>query len=130
MTAFPATQRIARFVAETTFDSLPAAAVDTTRIAFLDLLGVALAGSSDSAASLVARLVREEAAAERATVIGHDFRSSAQQAAFANGVAGHALDYDHSFNSGGQPTSPLIPAVLAVELQAWQPGTGPAGVRH
>jgi 2-methylcitrate dehydratase PrpD len=36
------------------------------------------------------------------------------QAAFVNGIAAHAHDFDHSFVVGGQPTSPVIPAVFAL----------------
>jgi 2-methylcitrate dehydratase PrpD len=36
------------------------------------------------------------------------------QAAFLNGIAEHAHDFDHSFVAGGQPTSPVIPAVFAL----------------
>ena len=114
MAAYPATDRIARFVAETSLDTVPPAAVDTAKTAFMDCLGVALAGSRDGAGTLAARVASEEGAREEASVIGHGFRTSAQQAAFANGVAAHALDYDHSFHTGGQPMAPVIPAVLAL----------------
>ncbi len=114
MTAYPATERIARFVAETTLDAVPPAVVDTAKTAFMDGLSVALAGSQDDAGTLAARVAREEGAREEASVLGHGFRTSAQQAAFANGVAAHALDYDHSFSAGGQPTAPVIPAALAM----------------
>ena len=114
MASFPVTERVARFVVETSLDSVPAAAVATAKVAFMDLLGVALAGSQDDAGSIAARIAREEGAREEASVIGQGFRTSAQQAAFANGVAAHALDYDHSFLAGGQPTAPVIPAVLAL----------------
>jgi 2-methylcitrate dehydratase PrpD len=112
--AYPATERIARFVDETTLDAVPPAAVDTAKAAFMDCLGVALAGSQDDAGSLAARAAREEGAREEAGVLGHGFRTSAQQAAFANGVAAHALDYDHGLSTGGQPTAPIIPAALAM----------------
>jgi 2-methylcitrate dehydratase PrpD len=114
MVVFPVTERIARFVVETSLDTIPAAAVETAKVAFMDMLGVALAGSQDDAGSIAARIAREEGAREEASVIGHGFRTSAQQAAFANGVAAHALDYDHSFLAGGQPTAPVIPAALAL----------------
>ena len=45
MAAYPATDRIARFVAETTLDTVPPIAVETAKTAFTDSLGVALAGS-------------------------------------------------------------------------------------
>ena len=114
MAAYPATERIARFVVETTLDTVPSAAVDTAKTAFTDSLGVALAGSQDGAGTLAAGIARDEGAREEASVIGHGFRTSSQQAAFANGVAAHALDYDHSFNTGGQPMAPVIPAALAL----------------
>ena len=101
MAKSPATERVARFATETTLDAIPVAAVDTAKTAFLDSFGVALAGSRDEAGTLAARAAREEGAREEASTIGHGFRTSAQQAAFANGVATHALDYDHSFSAGG-----------------------------
>ena len=110
MAAYPATDCIARFVAETTLDTVPPTAVDTAKTAFLDCLGVALAGSRDGAGTLAARVAVEEGAREEASVIGHGFRTSAQQAAFANGVAAHALDYDHSFDTGGQPMARSTPS--------------------
>lgn len=114
MAVFPVTERVARFVVETSLDTIPTAAVETAKVAFMDMLGVALAGSQDDAGWIAARIAREEGAHEEASVIGHGFRTSAQQAAFANGVAAHALDYDHSFLAGGQPTAPVIPAALAL----------------
>ena len=45
MATFPATERIARFVAEATLDAVPPAAVDVAKTAFMDCLSVALAGS-------------------------------------------------------------------------------------
>ncbi|MDA1036558.1 MAG: MmgE/PrpD family protein, partial [Chloroflexi bacterium] len=88
--------------------------MDTAKAAFMDCLGVTLAGSMDEAGTLAARVALQEGALEEASVLGHGFRTSAQQAAFANGVAAHALDYDHSFLAGGQPTAPVIPAALAL----------------
>ena len=77
MAAFPATERIASFVAEVTLDTVPPAAVDTAKAAFMDCLGVALAGSRDGAGTVAARVALEEGAREEASVIGH---GSARQA--------------------------------------------------
>src|SRR5437867_125175 len=46
--------------------------------------------------------------------IDQGFKSSALQAAFANGTAAHAMDFDHSFTLMGQPTAPIIPAIFAL----------------
>src|SRR5262249_12528443 len=56
----------------------------------------------------------EEAAKEESVIYGQKFKSSAVQAAFANGTAAHAHDLDHSFIAGGQPTAPIIPAVFSL----------------
>jgi len=107
------TARIARFVVETRYEEIPSKAVEVGKTAFLDCLGVALAGSKEASAKICAQIARQENASGDATVFGQGFKSSALSAAFANGTAAHALDYDHSFTLMGQPTAPIVPAVLA-----------------
>lgn len=108
------TAKIAAFVTELKYTSIPTAAVQTAKIAVRDCLGVALAGSKEEDAKICAEIARQEKAREDATVIGQGFKTSALQAAFANGTAAHALDFDHSFTLMGQPTAPLIPAIFAL----------------
>jgi 2-methylcitrate dehydratase PrpD len=108
------TAKIAGFVTELKYASIPTAAVQTAKIAVRDCLGVALAGSKEEDAKICAQIARQENAREDATVIGQGFKTSALQAAFANGTAAHALDFDHSFTLMGQPTAPIIPAIFAL----------------
>src|SRR5215510_16153095 len=108
------TAKIARFVAESQFEKIPAKAIETAKLAVRDCLGVALAGSKEEDAKICAEIARQEGAKEEATVIGQGFKSSALQAAFANGTAAHAMDFDHSFTLMGQPTAPIIPATFAL----------------
>src|SRR5439155_5099214 len=105
------TAKIAEFVTELKYTSIPTAAVQTAKIAVRDCLGVALAGSKEEDAKICAQIARQENAREEATVIGQGFKTSALHAAFANGTAAHALDFDHSFTLMGQPTAPIIPAI-------------------
>lgn len=117
------TEQLAVFVHDTTFASLPSEAVEATRRAVLDGTGCMLAGSHEPAARIAAEFVRSQAASPITTLVGQGARSSAQLAAFANGIAGHVLDYD-DFNGPmhGHPTVSLLPAVLAVGEE-----TGAAG---
>ena len=108
------TARIARFVVETEFQKIPSEAVQMAKTALLDCLGVALAGSKEPSARICADIARQEHAKEESSVIGQGFKSSAMQAAFANGTAAHALDFDHSFTLMGQPTAPIIPAIISL----------------
>jgi len=108
------TARISRFVTELKYESVPAVAVQTAKTAVRDCLGVALAGSREEDVKICAAVARQENAREDASVIGQGFKTSALNAALANGTAAHALDFDHSFTLMGQPTAPIIPAVFAL----------------
>jgi 2-methylcitrate dehydratase PrpD len=108
------TAKIAQFVANAKYENLPPKAIETAKVAVRDCLGVALAGSKEEDAKICAQIARLEQAKEETTVIGQGFKSSALNAALANGTAAHAMDFDHSFTLMGQPTSPIIPAAFAL----------------
>ena len=80
------------------------------RETFLDSFGVMLAGSREESARLAARWVRSQGAAGASTVVTQKgFSTSAANAALANGVAAHTLDYDHF----GHQSAVILPCVLA-----------------
>jgi 2-methylcitrate dehydratase PrpD len=108
------TAKIAQFVANAKYEKLPPQAIATAKVAVRDCLGVALAGSKEEDAKICAEIARQEQAKEETTVIGQGFKSSALNAALANGTAAHAMDFDHSFTLMGQPTAPIIPAIFAL----------------
>lgn len=108
------TAKLSRFVVETKYERIPAKALETAKTAVMDCLGVALAGSKEECAKICGEIARQEGAKEEATVIGQGFKSSALHAALANGTAAHAMDFDHSFTIMGQPTAPIIPALISL----------------
>jgi len=108
------TTSLAKFVTDLRYASIPGKAVETAKIAVRDCLGVALAGSREEDARIAAEIARQERAREETSVIGQGFRTSALNAALANGTAAHALDFDHSFTIMGQPTAPVAPATFAL----------------
>lgn len=108
------TAKLAQFAVTTKYEALPAQAVKTAKVAIRDCLGVTLAGSKEEDAKITAQIARAEGAKEETTVIGNSFKTSALNAALANGTAAHAMDFDHSFTLMGQPTAPIIPAVFAL----------------
>jgi len=109
------TQRLAEFVSRTPSEMIGPEAREQAKRAFLDTLGVALAGCREPAAALVSEHVREQGGREEATVIGAGFRAAAAHAALANGTSAHALDYDDvTVHMRGHPSAPLVPAVLAL----------------
>ena len=108
------TAKLAKFVTDLNYETIPRKAVETAKIAVRDCLGVALAGSREEDARIAAEIARQENAREETSVIGQGFKTSALNGALANGTAAHALDFDHSFTIMGQPTAPIIPATFAL----------------
>ena len=91
----------------------PLAARDRAAQALADTVGVMLAGAPETAAT-IARGVAGAIADGPCRILGTSGRASASDAAFANGVAAHALDYDDMcFVSLAHPSCALVPAVLA-----------------
>ena len=72
----------------------PDAALGIARDAFLDTIGVTLAGAVEPAARAVQQVVAAEKSAPECRVLGTALSASASLAALANGTAAHALDYD------------------------------------
>ena len=117
------TQEIAGYVARTRYRDIPSDVIQLARGFILDGLGVALAGSTDQCARLVQRHVRRMGGSAECSIVGTSASAPAPQAALANGVAGHAMDYDDTQLSTSKeavygllthPTTPVLAAVLAV----------------
>lgn len=108
-----ATARIAEFITEVTSEEIPGEARTNGRRAILDTVGVTLAGVGDEGPQIVRRMLGSNG--RGAAVVGTRSRLSASDAALANGVAGHALDFDDvTASMTGHPSVPLLPAALAI----------------
>jgi 2-methylcitrate dehydratase PrpD len=115
-----ATARLGEFVAE---GSPTASARARAAGAVLDTIGVTLAGAVEPAARIVREMIADEGSGGIGVVIGASTRASAPNAAFANGTAAHALDYDDMcFVSLAHPSAPLVSAGLAAAELAAAPG--------
>jgi 2-methylcitrate dehydratase PrpD len=109
------TEMLARFVIETRVSEMPEETIAAARDALIDTVGVALAGTREPVGELAARWVREIGAKPQVACWGQDQASSPAEAAFANGVCSHALDFDDTHPSvRGHPSAAMLPAALAV----------------
>jgi 2-methylcitrate dehydratase PrpD len=113
-----ATERVSRFMAETNYKHLPQEAIHIAKRAFLDYMGVTIAGSNEPGPKILAEHIRRMGASAEAGVICGGFQTFADLSAWVNGTASHALDYDDTFpNAVGynfHPTVPILPGVLAL----------------
>ena len=115
---------VAGFIASTKHSAIPTDVVDLGKKSILDGLGLALAGSVAKSGDLVRRHIQGlGCAGGTSSVIGTGLRVPARFAAFANGTAMHADDYDDTqlavakdrvYGLLTHPTAPVLPAVLAV----------------
>jgi len=106
---------VASFIAGTRGDAIPAEARGLATLALVDLIGCTVAGAADPVARLVARQCPSDGTADSATLVGPGRRARPVDAALANGVAGHVLDFDDSnMVLGGHPSVTLFPALLAL----------------
>ncbi|HOJ14839.1 MAG TPA: MmgE/PrpD family protein [Deltaproteobacteria bacterium] len=116
------TRRLAAFVAQTDSGSIPKDAYDHAKVAFLDWLGVTLAGKDDPLVGKLVELARLVGGQPQATLVGLGMKTDVAHAALVNGSASHALDYDDTLVSFlGHPSVTLFPALLA--LSEWK-GSG------
>ena len=105
---------MASFIAETGYEDLPSEAIEVSKEAILDCIGVSLAGSQEEVSRILLPMLEELGGHPVAGVIGGSLRSSPVLASLANGVMAHALDYDDVSDSWiGHPSTVLVPAILA-----------------
>ena len=108
------TQRLAEIIINTNTTEVPQEVLDGARDAFIDTIGCGLAGTLEETSGIIVRFLRAQGGNPQATVWGNGLTTTATDAALANGVFSHALDYDdtHS-NLRGHPSATLVPAILA-----------------
>ena len=108
-----ATETIAKWVVNTSFEDIPPDAIRVANESCFDLLGVILSGSTEPVGEIIQKYISDQGGVPEATVLASGLRSSAPNAALANGTMGHALDYD-DFGGFGHPTVAIFPALLAL----------------
>jgi aconitate decarboxylase len=100
----------------TRVQDLPPPALDIAKQVCLDGLGVMIAGAGEplGLGRITFEYTRQLGGPADASVIAGGFKTSAFNAAYANGTLGHALDFDNTWWPLNHPTSPTLPAILAI----------------
>jgi len=106
----PLTQELGQFAAALSFDKLPEQAIETARLGIIDTIGTMIAGAHDPAPQLLRRGL--DPTSGPASLYFSGDNCAAPEAAWINGTAGHALDYD-DVGCRGHVSTVLLPAILA-----------------
>jgi len=88
------TARLAEFVSEADWRSLPADVRAMARNCLLDWFAAAVAGSREKVLGPFERVVSQFGELETASIVGSDLRCSAPHAAMVNGTLSHVLELD------------------------------------
>src|SRR4029078_11532463 len=73
-----------------------------------------LAGATQPLAAIIGDYLKQIGGNPQCAVVGHDFRTNAPSAAFANGTFLHCLDYEIQGQPVAHGTSNILPAALAL----------------
>jgi 2-methylcitrate dehydratase PrpD len=113
-----AARRLGDWCAELTWQQLPAIVQTRATDLTLDLIGVAIRGSSEASSEPVRNLVRGYANAHGSSGVGLADRLVPAAAALLNGSAAHSIELDDvTRESSLHPGVTVIPAALAVAEQ-------------
>lgn len=106
----PLTRELGQFVADLSPNRLPEDAVRTARLGFIDSIGTMIAGRREDCVRIMTDVMAPGAGP--ATLTFSPRKGPAPEAAWINGTAAHALDYD-DVGLRGHPSTVLVPAILA-----------------
>jgi 2-methylcitrate dehydratase PrpD len=109
---------LAAFCHKVNWDSLPQAVKERARLHVLDSLGLALASHTQAYAAPALAGIAAAGAAGECTLIGDRRRLAPRDAALANGLLIHGLDYDDTHPASiVHPSVVGLPAALAIGEQ-------------
>ena len=115
------TAQLASWVSSPLTD-LPDAVRNAVCTAFVDTVGVMLAGANEPVTKVVRRFVASGASTSaEASVLMGESRALSRDAVLINATAAHALDYD-DVGLMGHPSAVLVPALLAEGERLHAPG--------
>ncbi|WP_428531917.1 MmgE/PrpD family protein [Rhodopila sp.] len=104
------TKSLGQFVADLSPNRLPEEAARIARMGFIDTIGTMIAGRNEDSVRIMTETLAP--ADGLATLTFGARHAPAPEAAWINGTAAHALDYD-DVALRGHPSTVLVPAILA-----------------
>ncbi len=115
MIATDITGQLAQYMVEARHRSLPPEVVQAGKHRILDTLGAIVSGTRLKAGELAIRYVRLQGGLPEASVLATDVKTSAVNAALANGMFGHADETD-DFEpvTKAHPGCSVVPAAMAI----------------
>jgi 2-methylcitrate dehydratase PrpD len=106
----PLTQTLGQFIADLSPNRISEAAMRVAQLGFIDCIGTMIAGRNEDSVRILQGVLSPPRGP--ASITFGPLRAAAPEAAWINGTAAHALDYD-DVGLRGHPSTVLVPAILA-----------------
>ena len=118
------TGRLARYMVEARSRTLPAQVAREAKHRILDTLGAMVSGARLKPGEMAIRYVQGQGGVQEASIVTTNIRTSAVNAALANGMFGHADETD-DFEpvTKAHPGCAVVPAALAIAEREGRSGT-------
>lgn len=116
------TRTLARDIGKSRYEDLPAAVRHEAARALLNWCGCAIGGARHETVKNALAAVLPFAGAAQAGILGRGERMDILNAALINGISSHVLDFDDTQAEAIHPSSPVLPALLA--LAEWRGASG------
>lgn len=108
-------ERIGRFCLSLDYEAIPPKVREKVKDHLLDTLGICVRSATLDSGRIMLDLMQSWGGAPESSLIGAELEIGVQNAAFANGVLAHGLDYDDTHTeSVVHPSACLAPVALAV----------------
>jgi len=109
------TQQVANYIEQWPEQEVSDELLEMAKLAFMDWIGVTIAGSTEEATQLLLPLLEKNGGAPESSIIGTNQKTSMLWAALVNGTAAHALDFDDICATGPLHfEAPIISAAYAL----------------
>jgi 2-methylcitrate dehydratase PrpD len=110
------TKKLAQFIANTRYNDLSDEVIEKTKLLILDQIGCQLAFANLPWNKAIHNYVKDRGSSrQESTVTFYGFKTSAEDAAFANAVFGHGFEMDDTeLTTASHPGVAIIPPALAV----------------
>lgn len=108
-------QKLAEHLATIQINNISAKAKQVAISCIIDTIGVTLLGATEPVVSVLQKSLAADVTQGKALVFGGTRRAGVLEAAFVNGTASHAADYDDMAHAmGGHPSVTLVPVIFAL----------------
>jgi 2-methylcitrate dehydratase PrpD len=109
------TKELADFVTTVSYDDLNQEIIQKGKEAFLDCMGVMIAGVGEEIGAKILGYVSNQCKNGSAPILGSSVRATSTDAALAMGTLAHALDFDDVYwPMIGHPSVTILPVILAL----------------